>query len=488
MKSSASLLLSLFVLSFACSANSAPVAPPPSAPPPDSAAAAAPGGPSSGIVLRDPVAEVEGEKISREDLESTFTKLLASRGKTMADFTDDQKMQGYRAVLNQMILQKLVMKRSAAIPVTDNEVEIGFAQIRSRFPSEAEMNVQMQKSGETVDSVKKGIRTSIQQKKWVEMQIGDKGAVTDADAQSYYDKNPDQFKTPETQVRASHILIAVPADASADVTAAKLKAAQAALDRVKKGEDFAKVAKDVSDDPGSKANGGDLDFFSKQQMVPEFSEAAFKLKKGEIAGPYKDAVRVPHYQGHGQERGGRGAHLPRSEGKAAGIPGQAETAERGGDAPRRIAGEGRCENLSAGISRCAAFRAVARTLMGCALRELKGLSVTVNKVVHRPHLEAPPERPYPFEYHITIHNQSPEIVTIKGRKWVVTDAVGGRIVVEGDGVVGKFPRLAPGESFSYHSYHVIASNSVAEGAFIGISSEGTPVLARIPKFELKIPV
>src|ERR1700676_1929028 len=110
--------------------------------------------------------------------------------------------------------------------------------------------------------------------------------------------------------------------------------------------------------------------------------------------------------------------------------------------------------------------------MGCALRELKGLKVTIDRVAYKPHLEAPPERPYPFEYHITIHNQSAEVVTIKGRKWVVTDAIGGRIVVEGDGVVGKFPCLAPGEKFSYHSYHVVASNSVAEGSFIGTSSEG----------------
>ncbi|SRR5579862_1388679 len=126
--------------------------------------------------------------------------------------------------------------------------------------------------------------------------------------------------------------------------------------------------------------------------------------------------------------------------------------------------------------------------MDCALRELKDLVVTIDKVVYMPHLEAPPDRPYPFEYHITIHNGSLEVVTIKGRKWVVTDESGGRIVVEGDGVVGKFPRLAPGEQFSYHSYHVIASDSVAEGSFIGLSSEGTPVLTRIPKFLMRLPV
>ena len=121
-------------------------------------------------------------------------------------------------------------------------------------------------------------------------------------------------------------------------------------------------------------------------------------------------------------------------------------------------------------------------------RELKSLCVQVEKVVYMPHLEAPAERPYPFVYFIVIENNSDETVTIKGRKWVVTDADGGRVVVEGDGVVGKFPKLEPGERFSYNSYHVIGSDSVAEGAFIAMTDEGEPVVTRIPSFEMKVPV
>lgn len=126
--------------------------------------------------------------------------------------------------------------------------------------------------------------------------------------------------------------------------------------------------------------------------------------------------------------------------------------------------------------------------MGCAIRELKDLQVTVDKVVYMPHLECPPDRPYPFAYYITIHNRSDEVLTIKGRKWVVTDANGHRIVVEGDGVVGKFPCLAPGEKFSYNSYHVIASESVAEGSFLAQNSDGGAIFARIPTFRLKVPI
>jgi peptidyl-prolyl cis-trans isomerase C len=55
--------------------------------------------------------------------------------------------------------------------------------------------------------------------------------------------------------------------------------------RINKGEDFTKVAKEVTEDPSGKANGGDLGWFTKDQMVPEFSEVAFKLKPGQISEP-----------------------------------------------------------------------------------------------------------------------------------------------------------------------------------------------------------
>jgi ApaG protein len=122
-----------------------------------------------------------------------------------------------------------------------------------------------------------------------------------------------------------------------------------------------------------------------------------------------------------------------------------------------------------------------------ALSELKDLRVTVDRVVHVPHLDAPEDRPHPFVYFITIQNDSPETVTIRGRKWVVTDSDGQHLVVEGDGVVGKFPRLEPGEHFSYNSYHTIGSDSVAEGAFFGVTEGGTRVFTRIPSFKMRVP-
>jgi ApaG protein len=125
--------------------------------------------------------------------------------------------------------------------------------------------------------------------------------------------------------------------------------------------------------------------------------------------------------------------------------------------------------------------------MPATFGELNGLSVTVDRVAYMPTLDAPPDKPFPFVYFITIHNGSNESVTIRGRKWVVSDLSGEVVVVEGDGVVGKTPLIEPGQSFSYNSYHVIATDSVAEGAFIGLTEQGQPVIVRIPRFEMLSP-
>lgn len=118
---------------------------------------------------------------------------------------------------------------------------------------------------------------------------------------------------------------------------------------------------------------------------------------------------------------------------------------------------------------------------------LKGFEATVDQVVYHPDLPASEDKPFPFVYYITIHNGSDQTLTVKGRKWVVREEDGLTSAMEGDGVVGCFPRLEPGEVFSYNSYHTTAGRAVAEGAYLGITESGRPVLARIPPFEMVPP-
>src|SRR5258705_5522994 len=104
--------------------------------------------------------------------------------------------------------------------------------------------------------------------------------VSPQDADAYYNANVQQFQTPE-RVRASHILLKT--DGGKDEAAVR-KQAEDILKQVKApGADFAALAKKYSEDEGSKATGGDLDYFSKGRMVPEFESAAFSMQPGQIS-------------------------------------------------------------------------------------------------------------------------------------------------------------------------------------------------------------
>ncbi|HWD20240.1 MAG TPA: ApaG domain [Verrucomicrobiae bacterium] len=120
------------------------------------------------------------------------------------------------------------------------------------------------------------------------------------------------------------------------------------------------------------------------------------------------------------------------------------------------------------------------------IEEPKELRVTVDRVVYNADFEGPAERPHCFVYHISIHNGTKTRVTIKGRKWVVTNAAGEVTAVEGAGVVGQFPDLHPGDTFTYNSFHLLETETgAAEGSYLGIDENGHRVLTRIPRFEMK---
>ncbi len=117
------------------------------------------------------------------------------------------------------------------------------------------------------------------------LQTVGKTALTDEAMHKVFDAAIKDMGQQE-EVHARHILIrAAASDEKASKEAEdKIKAVIARLNR---GEDFAKIASEVTEDPSGKANGGDLGYFTKEQMVPEFADVAFKLEKGQISGPVK---------------------------------------------------------------------------------------------------------------------------------------------------------------------------------------------------------
>jgi peptidyl-prolyl cis-trans isomerase C len=117
------------------------------------------------------------------------------------------------------------------------------------------------------------------------LQSAGKEALTDDAMHKVYDEAVKQIGE-EKEVHARHILFRTPGgdDKASKEAEDKVKAV---ITRLKKGEDFAKVAGELTEDPSGKANGGDLGYFTKDQMVPEFAETAFKLESGQISDPVK---------------------------------------------------------------------------------------------------------------------------------------------------------------------------------------------------------
>jgi peptidyl-prolyl cis-trans isomerase C len=131
------------------------------------------------------------------------------------------------------------------------------------------------------DSQRADLVTSMKIQKLLEQEVRDKVNVTPAEVRAYYEDHPDEFRVSE-EVCARHILIKVPADATDAQRREALRAINEAAERIKKGEAFKDVAKDVSQD-GSASDGGNLGYFGRGAMVPEFEEVAYSLAEGRVS-------------------------------------------------------------------------------------------------------------------------------------------------------------------------------------------------------------
>ena len=225
--------------------------------------------------LPDVVARVNGEAINRAALEEAVSEVEARAGQPMPA---DQRDRVLRAVLDQLIGYRLLVQETAArkTAVPDADVDARIGQIRSQFPSEEVFQQQLQQRKMTLEQLRADTRASMQITALLQAELEAKIAVTPEQVNDFYVKNPAAFQQGE-RVKASHILVRVQANAdAAEREKARAKAA-GVLEDVKAGKDFAALAKQHSEDPGSGANGGDLGFFQRGQMVPPFDQAAFTL-------------------------------------------------------------------------------------------------------------------------------------------------------------------------------------------------------------------
>lgn len=231
-------------------------------------------------VLPDVVARVNGESVKKADFERMIRTIEGRAGQPIPADRRDEILRG---ALDQLVVYTLLAQESKArgIKVDDAEVNQKMQELRGQFPSQQAFDQALKDRGMTEDSLRRDASVDLSVNKLMDTEVASAPAPTDADVKDFYDKNPEKFKQ-EEQVRASHILIRVDQNAPA-ATRAKAKAQiESILKQARAGADFATLARKYSQD-GSAPQGGDLNYFSRGQMVPQFDDVAFKLKVGQIS-------------------------------------------------------------------------------------------------------------------------------------------------------------------------------------------------------------
>ncbi len=230
------------------------------------------------------VATVNGVVISRRAFDRALKQV--ERRFTQAG----RKLQGKQLdnvkgnILETLIDRELLYQRSRkdGIKISKEEVQKQVDGLKKQFSQKGAFEKALKSVGLTEKELRVQIGRELAVKKMIDKEITPKVKITDKDAKAFYDSHSDIFKRPE-EVRASHILVKVNSQADKKAVAAARKKIEAAQNRLKKGEDFAKVAREVSEGPSAK-NGGDLGFFRRGQMVKPFEDAAFGMKVGQVSG------------------------------------------------------------------------------------------------------------------------------------------------------------------------------------------------------------
>jgi peptidyl-prolyl cis-trans isomerase SurA len=194
-----------------------------------------------------------------------------------------------REILDRLVDERLIIQQAAELKLTvsSEDIDRSIEQIKRENGglTDAQLSAELVKAGQTMASYRQEIKKQIMRYRVLNIAVGSKVTVSDADVQSYYDGH--MKSGDHVQVRASHIFVAIPDNADAVTLKAKEKFAHDLLERAKNGEDFAKLAKEFSQDPATRDEGGDLGYFGRDMLPKPIEEMVFAMKVGEVRGPVR---------------------------------------------------------------------------------------------------------------------------------------------------------------------------------------------------------
>jgi peptidyl-prolyl cis-trans isomerase C len=229
------------------------------------------------------VATVNQTDITREELDREM-KLVSFKLTRQGRPVSAEQLKRYEKDIRETLISRTLLLEQAEtleIGVKESLVRKAMDEFKSGFKDEKAYEMELERIGFTEKMMENQVQEGLTIKALLDKEVLKGSLVSDAQVRAYYEKNPDRFKQAE-QVKASHILIKVAKNASAEKKEKAMAAIQGLKERIDNGESFAVLAQEYSDCPSS-ARGGDLGFFTREQMVPPFSKAAFELAVGEVS-------------------------------------------------------------------------------------------------------------------------------------------------------------------------------------------------------------
>lgn len=230
--------------------------------------------------INPPVLMVNGDTIYAAEISMVMANIAGQMG-GRDQVTDEEQL--LQMATQRVVEQKLLAQEALRFGIEPDELRI--AQVvqaaEQQAGSREALLANLDARGSSYDQLVGMIREMDLVRTFIETKISPTIQVSDEEVEAFYTENPELFKT-EEQVHARHILFASAEGADAETENSARTKAEAARQRALAGEDFATLAMELSEGP-SAPNGGDLGFFSRDQMVAPFSEAAFALEPGEIS-------------------------------------------------------------------------------------------------------------------------------------------------------------------------------------------------------------
>jgi peptidyl-prolyl cis-trans isomerase SurA len=193
-----------------------------------------------------------------------------------------------REVLERLIDDELILQQATdlKLSITSEQVDASIEEIkRQNNIDDDQLRQALKSQGMSMAAYRADLKRQLLRFRVLNIAVGSRVTISDEDVKAYYDRH---MKSGENvQVRASHIFVAIPEGADTAAVAEKQAQAVKILERAKAGEDFAKLARELSDDPATRAEGGDLGYFGRDMLPKAIEEMVFAMKPGDIRGPVR---------------------------------------------------------------------------------------------------------------------------------------------------------------------------------------------------------